>query len=204
VRSGGAWVVEWVPSNVFNMNPSLLVHSSGVPLLGFTMNGGFSPNGVLTYGHRQGGAWTLEAIDHVGWPGAGSAVGCALAFANGRPLIAYHDYTVSGLMLAVGSRVSDVPESAERARSSLALAWPNPWRCGETINLQLALGGGARHTLELVDVGGRRIARKDLEGLPAGPHLVRWAPAVRASGVYFIRLLEGTRTIGSIRAVAVE
>ena len=63
-------------------------------------------------------------------------------------------------------------------------AWPNPLRASTT--LRLALADARPHTIEIVDVAGRRVDRIDL---PAGITQLTWTPpADLASGVYLARV----------------
>ena len=54
-----------------------------------------------------------------------------------------------------------------------------------TFELTLPETGGS---LELFDVMGRRIAQRDLVGLPSGHHTVTLAGGAMRAGVYFARL----------------
>lgn len=69
---------------------------------------------------------------------------------------------------------------------------PNPSRSGElTIDLTLARGGAAR--VEILDLVGRRIASRDLDGVP-GDHSVTFRGGQRLPvGVYLVRLVQGAQ-----------
>ena len=75
-------------------------------------------------------------------------------------------------------------------RLALLGAWPNPARRDLTVSFTLPTG--ARGTLELVDLAGRRVAERDLTGLAAGAHqLPLLEQATLAPGVYLVRLRIG-------------
>jgi hypothetical protein len=75
-------------------------------------------------------------------------------------------------------------------RLALLGVWPNPARTDLTVAFTLPGAGGG--TLELVDLLGRRVARRDLAGLPAGAHQVRLLEREPLPpGVYLVRLRRG-------------
>ena len=70
-------------------------------------------------------------------------------------------------------------------------AWPNPARQDLAVSFALPLGG-ARGTLELIDLAGRRVASADLSGLSAGRHRVALLERRAVTpGVYLVRLTHG-------------
>lgn len=93
--------------------------------------------------------------------------------------------------------VLDVTDEAPRL--ALLGAWPNPARRDLTVALALPTAGGAG-TLELLDLAGRRVAMRDLSGLPAGRHQVPLLEGQTvAPGVYLVRLLRA----GEMRSMKV-
>jgi hypothetical protein len=77
--------------------------------------------------------------------------------------------------------------------------YPNPARDRLMVTFALPRSGEAR--LELIDVGGRRIASRDVGALGAGRHTLDLARGLRLpSGLYFMRLTQGDRRI-TARAV---
>ncbi|MEQ1831755.1 MAG: FG-GAP-like repeat-containing protein, partial [Candidatus Eisenbacteria bacterium] len=75
-------------------------------------------------------------------------------------------------------------------RLSLLGAWPNPAR--QELTVSFSLPAGARGTLDMVDLTGRRVASRDLSGLAGGTHQVRLLEhASLPPGVYLVRLRTG-------------
>jgi hypothetical protein len=102
----------------------------------------------------------------------GARYGYRLAFA-----------TASGVVRA-GETWIDVPARAEFA---LEGARPNPTSSGVVAAFAIPRAGPVR--IELLDIGGRRVALRDEPGLAAGRHTLPIAPAgTLAPGVYVIRL----------------
>jgi len=90
---------------------------------------------------------------------------------------------VSTLNVGVG----DPPAAADR----LFLASPNPSRDGSAA-VTFALRSSQPATLELLDLGGRRVDAQNVGALGAGVHRVTFGSAQRlAAGVYFARLTQG-------------
>jgi hypothetical protein len=93
----------------------------------------------------------------------------------------------------------EVPDATTQARTGVDVprtwtlsldAGPNP--AVGTINVRLTLPNSMPATIELFDVGGRRILRREVGQLGAGPHeVVLAAPRQFGAGVYFLRLEQG-------------
>jgi hypothetical protein len=84
----------------------------------------------------------------------------------------------------------DVP-----AVGALEFAGASPNPATGPIELAFALRGGRPATLELFDVGGRRVLARDLSPLGAGSHRLRIERTeVLSPGMYVARLTEGTAT----------
>jgi hypothetical protein len=87
-------------------------------------------------------------------------------------------------------------------RAVLALSAPEPNPARDALQVTFTLAGGRAAKLELLDVAGRRVQQWPLDGLGAGAHTRRFAPAGRvAPGIYALRLTEGGRT--ATRRVAI-
>jgi photosystem II stability/assembly factor-like uncharacterized protein len=67
--------------------------------------------------------------------------------------------------------------------------FPNPSRGPASFRVHLAAAAGVR--LALFDVSGRLVAVRREEHLGPGEHTVTWAPEVRGSGTYYLRLMSG-------------
>ena len=51
-------------------------------------------------------------------------------------------------------------------------------------------------TLELIDIAGRRLMRREVGSLGPGPHLMTMGAATRLkSGIYFLRLIRGDQVL---------
>ena len=146
----------------------------------------------LTVRPRQPGVFAVDVrsimhtaagmpCDYVGDVPAG---GVAVTDPQGWPVRRF-SVTVTGPPVAVA------PKWAELA---LAGASPNPAR-GE-LAVAFALPGSGAGSLELYDLGGRRVARQDLSDLGAGAHRVVLArERALGSGVYLVRLTHGGRVL---------
>jgi hypothetical protein len=90
----------------------------------------------------------------------------------------------------------------ERTPLQFALmgAVPNPAVGGVRVRFTLASGEPA--TLELIDIAGRRVVRREVGSLGPGQHVVALgtSPALRA-GLYFLRLVQGGRVLHARVAV---
>lgn len=76
-------------------------------------------------------------------------------------------------------------------RLALVSAWPNPAR--DNLTVSFSLPAGARGTLDMVDLTGRRVASRELAGLGAGSHQLRLLERQSLPpGVYLVRLRTGT------------
>ncbi len=83
---------------------------------------------------------------------------------------------------------STVPSGIE-----LSQAFPNPV-LRETAVL-LTTGEDVNVTAEIVDISGTRVATLQDGPLPAGTHLLNWAPGAVASGIYFLHVHAGTQLL---------
>jgi hypothetical protein len=79
---------------------------------------------------------------------------------------------------------------------ALAGARPNPAR--GTIHVSFTLANRDKATLEMIDVAGRRVERREVGTLGPGPHVVTLGGAPRLkSGIYFLRLTQGEDVLRS-------
>jgi hypothetical protein len=88
-----------------------------------------------------------------------------------------------------------VAETRDRFELALEGARPNPAH-GGSMNVWFTLASREAATLELIDIAGRRVARRQVGALGPGPHLVTLGPSLRLkSGLYFLRLVQGERAL---------
>jgi hypothetical protein len=106
----------------------------------------------------------------------------------------------------LGYRLVELEESGEtvlnevwvtvplRLGLSLAGASPNP--AEGDLHVAFSLPGGGAATLELFDLKGRLLARRDVGALGAGEHRVRFDDVGRVrAGIYLVRLVRGDRVL---------
>jgi hypothetical protein len=105
----------------------------------------------------------------------------------------------AGQEVFLGETWVDVPVSL-----GLALAGPRSNPAREHFSVAFSLPDASPARLELFDVGGRRIAAREVGTLGAGNHVVTFGegPAL-APGVYLLRLSRGLRSL-TARAVIVR
>jgi hypothetical protein len=103
-----------------------------------------------------------------------------------------------GDALAVaGETWVDIPAAYEFALRGLR---PNP--AVSDLWVSFSLPGGEPATLELLDLAGRRVMRRDVGGLGAGTHSFRLGSTSGiAPGVYLLRLRQGSRELVEKAAV---
>jgi len=181
-RSGGTWTVETVVSPVGDgCDNSLVMGPDGEPYIAFRE----SDSGELRFARRSGGGWSSELVV----AGSGVGLGCSLALdSQGRPHIAYYDGS-TGIGYATRSSVVFTgvgPAPAVHGWGIERLA-PNPARPGEALELSLRMAEARSVELELLDATGRRVASRSVSGVGAGLQTLRWDPAVRRAGLYFLR-----------------
>ena len=90
-------------------------------------------------------------------------------------------------------------ETSAFGRLALAGARPNPARDG-VLRVVFTLTSRERATLELIDVAGRRVARRDVGELGPGPHELAFDKPRLKAGLYFLRLIQGAEVLNA-RAV---
>jgi hypothetical protein len=96
----------------------------------------------------------------------------------------------------IGPTLAAVPVTADPPRVALDSVRPNP--AVSTLGIAYVLGGWAPASLELVDVAGRTIVRRDLGSPGPGRHEASMGTgAITAPGVYWLRLSQGGRSVSS-------
>lgn len=152
---------------------------------------------VMYGGDADGVAWTLKLIGDPEWrvfdadgvPPAGRYETSAVLDARNDRMLVYGGL---GQETVVALEFKTPPVGVEStvtpAALALSAAWPNPAR--DVLSIAFALPDGAAASLELLDLAGRRVLRREVGSLGAGRHTVALnTGAVRAPGVYFVRLV---------------
>jgi hypothetical protein len=85
---------------------------------------------------------------------------------------------------------------------SLAGFRPNPASGSPTV--AFALANASPTTLELLDVSGRRLATREVGGLGAGSHSLRFEGAALSPGMYWIRLAQAGTVRASVRGLVMR
>ena len=83
----------------------------------------------------------------------------------------------------------------QEVRWTLALEGARPNPAKDAIHVWFTLPNKDAATLELLDVAGRRVMKRDVGSMGPGPHLVTWGGPRLKSGLYFLRLLQGGRVL---------
>jgi hypothetical protein len=85
------------------------------------------------------------------------------------------------------------------AEFALHGAWPNPATGSSGFTVSFSLPGSAPATLELLDLGGRRLLWREVGSLGGGSHVVSWQreSAELPAGMYVVRLSQGGRSASS-------
>jgi hypothetical protein len=105
-------------------------------------------------------------------------------------------WAIDGISIVVNSLPVDAPALPASGSSGLVLhgTWPNPSRGGPW-TVGFALPNASPAALDVVDVAGRLVASRAVEGLGAGRHQVEIGRGDRLpAGVYFLRLSQGQET----------
>jgi hypothetical protein len=82
---------------------------------------------------------------------------------------------------------------------ALGGAWPNPATGRSGFSISFSLPGSGAATLELLDLGGRRVLAREVGGMGGGSHVVSFqGEAARLpAGIYVVRLSQGGRSASS-------
>jgi len=156
--------------------------------------------GVETGKHTiviQGG--TGYRIDHVYYPDGtlhygNQSVPVRIQTLN-KDLTVYIDVFVTSSAAATIAEPSVAMLRAPVAAPGLALEAANPARGGR-MAVAFTLPSDARATLELVDIGGRVVERRDVGALGAGRHTVDLSAGRSiAPGVYLVRVTQGEQSV---------
>jgi hypothetical protein len=141
------------------------------------------------------GALVERRTDGSDWQALGAPV------ERGDGLFTYEDHVEAGGRFAYRLRLADGAVSAEvwltiPGVEGLHLAGFAPNPSVGALRVAFSLPSAAPATIEVVNVAGRRIARRDVGALGAGEHVIELAGDDRpAPGVYWIRLAQGARVL---------
>ncbi len=192
------WAQKYVPTGIVAASLSLV---SSVAERGRVSLEWFAANGAglaATVERREGDeAWrplanlTADGTGHLRYEDRDVTPG-----ARYRYRLAYRD---GGAAMHSAETLVETPAALELALEGFR---PNPAVGPPLVSFTLARS--AHGTLELYDLAGRRMAWRDLDGLPAGRHVVRFEshPSL-APGAYVIRLTHAGR-VTAARGVVVR
>jgi hypothetical protein len=103
------------------------------------------------------------------------------------------------------------PDAATQSRTAVGDA--GPWRLGlegarpnpalGPVRVWFTLPSREPATLEMMDIAGRRLLRRDVGALGPGSHDVTLATEPMRPGLYFLRLVQGSRSLNT-RVVVVR
>jgi hypothetical protein len=152
-------------------------------------------------GGAMPGAATLERrSDDAGW------ATIARLLPDGTGMLTFDDFDVTAgqrydYRLLVGTRTyGNVTVTIPAAVATLRLAAANPVMGDVQVSFELPVGGPA--TLELLDVSGRRVLARRLDGMGAGAHVLTLSGRRTAPGMYFLRLVQGAQAVTRKIAIA--
>jgi hypothetical protein len=145
---------------------------------------------------RGDGTFETSFVWHEGGWGGGPGASGDLDL-DGRPDFVSGHYFGSQLVALrnVSGITTDAGGGGLSGRAGVELAGfvPNPSRGAPTIEFTLARSGPAM--VEVFDVSGRQVFARRLGVFEPGPHRVAWTEGARSrSGVYFVRVTQGTAT----------
>ncbi len=179
-------------------------YASGTTHLAWTPNGEGDLNHYRLY--RGGGAgFTPSPANLIASPSTGAS-----SFDDPTPggyVYKLSAVDVNGNESPVATAIPSGTVGVEAGEGAVAFALegarPNPARAG-ALAIAFALPDDAHATLELLDVGGRRIASREVGSLGRGRHVVNLAQSHRvAPGLYWLRLSHGA-TQRTLRVAVVE
>jgi hypothetical protein len=169
--------------------------ASGTPFL-VMVNVGNTSYPIYRIGAPRSGGWgqlvNTQAVTYGGGgPDNGALATEAVPYDGQAQSLVVSLPATSVLVLAPNSAL-DVPLGPEASSTRIERLAPVPARTGAAVPFSLAAAGEAR--VEVLDIGGRIVARLAQGAFAAGPHTVRWegrdatgraAPA----GIYFVRIV---------------
>ncbi len=185
--------IHWIAKGTFAAPNAVKIRATPSALIAITSTGD-------TYRSTDAG---------VTWPAIGtlSQVGTAALAIDGATIVAALEtgevatsptgatWTWQGAMnqlhvtaLATDAVATTGVEVTLPASILLGAPWPNPSLPGRTMSLAIELGRGGAVTMELIDIAGRRVARRAPQALPAGRSTLTWNPGAQIPGFYTVRV----------------
>jgi hypothetical protein len=127
---------------------------------------------------------------------------------SGRAIFAWRDFRrgaqesdiFAALISGNGLPAAGVLDGIRRPGLAIRDLRPNPTR-GD-LRLRFRLAGGDAATVEILDVNGRRVLTRAIEGFGPGDHEIRIDIGHLPVAVYFVRLAQGDRAVARSLAVA--
>jgi hypothetical protein len=145
---------------------------------------------VNVYRTRDGAVW--ERLTTVSPDGSGRLVYRDLNVTAGQRYGYRLGVTAAGQEVLIGDVWVDVP-----AGTSFALRPVQNPVSGGVLTVSFSLPKNAPASLEILDLGGRRVAREEVGGFGAGTHVLtlRQLQGKLGEGVYMVRLTQGGRSV---------
>lgn len=180
--SDNVYVADTFNNRIQKFAPVRVITASAGP------NGSIDPSGLV--GVANGGSQTFTITPDAGYDIADvlvdeGSVGAVSSYTFTN-VTANHTIAASYAVSQVG--VDEVPET------ELSITSANPI-VGSIMFVHVALPSDEPAMLELLDVSGRRVVSTGVGGRGAGRHAINLAEGKRpSSGLYFLRLTQGTQT----------
>ena len=199
LKSGGSWTDQTIDTNPnVGWDTGIALDAGGNPRISY-YNAFW---GYLMYARRINGVWETYYAD---FPVADVGSYSSLAIdASGRPHISYFNSTAGDLRYAVGnSDVTGVGDPMAGVVGGLTV-YPNP-SIGGRVNIRMADARQAGvTTVEIFDLGGRRIRRLSLDtsGSVLWDGLDESGKAVQA-GIHFVRPVQASASLAAVRRLVV-
>ena len=210
--SGGGVIVVWDDGrnvNIPRVYAGFVDGSGVVPALAALADASSAPGLVRLHWFSPDGENFAATLERAVGAGAFSAIAGLRADGTGhvryedRDVVAGATYhyrlavTESGATRYLGEVTLTVPSGVALAVEGFR---PNP--ATGPVSVAFALGSGARASLEVLDVSGRRVLSREVGSLGAGRHVLRLDEAgALPAGVYVVRLSQDGRVLAARAAI---